>query len=149
MQSQKLSCSFNFVCSDPWMSKDKYTDYRFWHCFFALACALVPHSGLCRSPLARALDLVSQKKNKRLLSKNGEALSLLEVGLRIKGGGRLHSACCNTVPGGYFLLSNTLMGMRRWMRSHFHDWIDYNGLAISLELLEWDRTFSGFGGSEN
>ena len=40
------------------------------------------------------------------------------------------------------------MGMRRWMRPHFHDWIDYNGLAISLELLEWDRTFSGFGGSE-
>ena len=71
-----------------------------WHCFFALACALVPHSGLCRSPLERALDLLSQKKNKRLLSKNREALSLLEVGLGIKGGGRLHSACCNTARGG-------------------------------------------------
>ena len=22
-----------------------------------------------------------------------------------------------------------LMGMCRWMRSHFHDWIDYNGVA--------------------
>lgn len=58
-------------------------------CFFALACPLVPHSGLCRLPLARALDLLSQKKNTRLLLKNGKALWLLEVGLGIKGGGRL------------------------------------------------------------
>ena len=28
-------------------------------------------------------------------------------------------------------------------------WIDYNGVAFSLALLEWDRTFLGFGGSEN
>ena len=41
------------------------------------------------------------------------------------------------------------MGMCQWMGSHFHGWIDYNGVAFSLELLEWDRTFSGFGGSEN
>ena len=39
--------------------------------------------------------------------------------------------------------------MCHWMRSHFHGWIDYNGVAFSLELLEWDRTSSGFGGSEN
>ena len=31
--------------------------------------------------------------------------------------------------------------MYRWMGSHFHDWIDYNGVAFSIELLEWDRTF--------
>ena len=31
------------------------------------------------------------------------------------------------------------------MGSHFNGWIDYNGVAFSLELLEWDRTFSGFG----
>ena len=31
------------------------------------------------------------------------------------------------------------------MGSDFHGWIDYNGVA----LLEWGRTFSGFGGSEN
>ena len=30
------------------------------------------------------------------------------------------------------------------MGSHFHSWIDYNGV-ISLDLIEWDRTFSGFG----
>ena len=33
-----------------------------------------------------------------------------------------------------------LMGMG----SHFHDWIDYNGVAFSVELLEWGRTFSDF-----
>ena len=44
------------------------------------------------------------------------------------------------------LPSNRLMGMCRWMGSHFHDWIDYNGVAFSIELLEWGRIFSGFGG---
>ena len=34
--------------------------------------------------------------------------------------------------------------MCRWMGSHFHDWIDYNGVTILVQLLEWDRTFSGF-----
>ena len=34
-----------------------------------------------------------------------------------------------------------LMGMCRLMGSHFHDWIDYNGVAFSIELLEWGRTF--------
>ena len=34
--------------------------------------------------------------------------------------------------------------MCRWMGSHFHDWIDYNGVAFSIELLEWGRTFSDF-----
>ena len=37
------------------------------------------------------------------------------------------------------------MGMCRWMGSHFHDWIDDNGVAFSIELLEWVRTFSDFG----
>ena len=32
--------------------------------------------------------------------------------------------------------------MCRWMGSHFHDWIDYNGVAFSIELLEWGRKFS-------
>ena len=30
--------------------------------------------------------------------------------------------------------------MCRWMGSHFHDWVDYNGVAFSIELLEWGRT---------
>ena len=51
-----------------------------------------------------------------------------------------------SVTGGGLLASNRLMGMCRWMGSHFHDWIDYNGVAFSIELLEWGRTFSGFRG---
>ena len=39
--------------------------------------------------------------------------------------------------------------MCRWMGSHFHDWIDYNGVTFLVELLEWGRTFSGFLGEEN
>ena len=35
--------------------------------------------------------------------------------------------------------------MCRWMGSHFHDCIDYNGVTFSIELLEWGRTFSDFG----
>ena len=38
--------------------------------------------------------------------------------------------------------------MCRWMGSNFHDWIDYNGVAFSMELLEWNRTFSGFWGKK-
>ena len=40
--------------------------------------------------------------------------------------------------------------MCRWMGSHFHDWIGYNGVTFSTELLEWGRTFSFFflGGGE-
>ena len=32
------------------------------------------------------------------------------------------------------------------MGSHFHYWIDYNGVAFSFELLEWGCIFSGLGG---
>ena len=32
--------------------------------------------------------------------------------------------------------------MCRWMGSHFHDWIDYNRVAFSMDLLEWGRTLS-------
>ena len=39
--------------------------------------------------------------------------------------------------------------MCHWMGSHFHNWIDYNGVTFLLELLEWGRTFSGFLGYEN
>ena len=42
-------------------------------------------------------------------------------------------------PGGL-----ELMGMCRWMGLQFYDWIDYNGVSFSIELLEWGRTFSEF-----
>ena len=47
------------------------------------------------------------------------------------------------VPGGGVLPSKRLLGMCRWMGSHFHNWIDYNGVTFLVELLEWGRTFSG------
>ena len=31
-----------------------------------------------------------------------------------------------------------------WMGSHFHDWIDCNGVAFSIELLKWGRSFPDF-----
>ena len=49
---------------------------------------------------------------------------------------------------GWVLPYKRLMGMYRWMGSHFHDWIDENGVALSIELLEWGRTFSDFGGKK-
>ena len=33
------------------------------------------------------------------------------------------------------------------MGSHFHDWIDYDGVAFSIEVLEWGCTFSEFWGN--
>ena len=51
------------------------------------------------------------------------------------------------VPSGGGLLSyKRLIAMCRWMGSHFHDWTDYNGVALLLESLEWGRTFSDFKG---
>ena len=48
--------------------------------------------------------------------------------------------------GGGLLPYKRLMGMCRWMGSHFHDWNDCNGVAFSRELLEWGRKFLDFGG---
>ena len=42
---------------------------------------------------------------------------------------------------GWVLPYKRLMGMYRWMGSHFHDWIDENGVALSIELLEWVAHF--------
>ena len=46
--------------------------------------------------------------------------------------------------GGWVLRSKRFIGMCCMMGSHFYDWIDYNGVALSTELLEWGRTFSDF-----
>lgn len=35
------------------------------------------------------------------------------------------------------------------LRSYFHDWIDTDMVDISIELLDWGCTFSGFRGLEN
>ena len=46
--------------------------------------------------------------------------------------------------GGGVLPGKRLLGMCRWMGSHFHNWTDYNGVTFLVELLEWGRKFSGF-----
>ena len=56
-------------------------------------------------------------------------------------------ACAGNLSGegGGVLPYKILMGMCRWMGSHFHDWIDEidsNGVSFARELLEWGRTFS-------
>ena len=49
--------------------------------------------------------------------------------------------------GGRALPSNRLMGMCRWMGSHFYHWIDYHeGIAFSAELLAHFRDLGGGGG---
>ena len=52
----------------------------------------------------------------------------------------------HTLGGGRVLPSKRLLGMCRWMGSHFHNWTDYNhyGVTYLVELLEWGRKFSGF-----
>ena len=51
--------------------------------------------------------------------------------------------------GGGVLSYKRLIGMYRWMRSHFHDWIDYNGVAftrmsyyneVAHFRIFWDKT---------
>ena len=37
---------------------------------------------------------------------------------------------------------------RWWMGSHLHDRSDYNGVAFSIDLLEWGRKFSDFWGKQ-
>ena len=44
-------------------------------------------------------------------------------------------------PGGGVLPSKRLLGVCRWMGSHFHNWTDYNGVTFLVELLEWGRKF--------
>ena len=36
--------------------------------------------------------------------------------------------------------------MCRWMGSHFHDWIDYNGVAFSIEFTRMGSHIFGFFG---
>ena len=50
----------------------------------------------------------------------------------------------NVPEGGGVLPRKRLLGMCRWMGSHFHNWTDYNGITFLVELLEWGRKFSGF-----
>ena len=56
--------------------------------------------------------------------------------------GKLEMCLSYPGPGGGVLPYKRLMGMCRWIGSHFHDGNDYNGVVFSIELIEWGRTFS-------
>ena len=60
--------------------------------------------------------------------------------------GKVYSLFPGEGGGGGVLPYKRLMGMCRSMASHFHDWSDYNGVAFSIDLLEWGRKFSDFWG---
>ena len=51
--------------------------------------------------------------------------------------------------GGGVLPYKRLIGMCRWMGSHFHDWIDYNGVAFSIEFTRMASHIFGFWGWES
>ena len=67
-------------------------------------------------------------------------VSFLDVNVSLTNDGNTRGG------GGGVLPYKRLMGMCRWMGSHFHDWSDYNGVAFSIELLEWGRKFSAVWG---
>ena len=48
-------------------------------------------------------------------------------------------------PGEGVLPYKGLSGICHWMVSHFHNWIEYNGDAFSIDLLEWGGTIQIFG----
>ena len=59
--------------------------------------------------------------------------------------GLVDQACVGWCPGGDTPLQEAnrdvpLDGVA------FHDWSDYNGVALSIDLLEWGRKFSDFWG---
>ena len=60
---------------------------------------------------------------------------------------QFYMTCIHPGEGGEGVLPyRRLMGMCRLMGSHCHDWSEYNGVALSTELLEWGRTFFYFWG---
>ena len=50
--------------------------------------------------------------------------------------------------GGCFLIKSLWGCACCWMGLHFHDWIDYSGVAFSIEWLEYGCTFSDFLGKK-
>ena len=50
--------------------------------------------------------------------------------------------CWYIIPPGRVLPYERLMGMCCWMGSHFQDWIDYNGVAFSIEFTRMGSQIS-------
>ena len=64
-------------------------------------------------------------------------LSIIEIDLAPQS--YLFSGRSTPAAGGV-LFSDKRMGLCCFMRSHYHDWIDYRTGKLSMELLEWSRT---------
>ena len=62
-------------------------------------------------------------------------------------GFRVHNAMTPGGGGGAALTSNGLLGMCRWMGSHFHDSTEYNGVAFSSIFNKVTRMGSYFFGT--
>ena len=87
-------------------------------------------------------SFVDQDQRLTLLTTQVKTYTWLLLCFRHASGTRRH----NTRGGGGVPSYKRLMGMCRWMGSHFHDWSDYNAVAFSIELLEWGSTFLDFWG---
>ena len=61
------------------------------------------------------------------------------------------NSCVSMHPGGWgaggggILPFKRLMGMCRWIGSHFHNWIDYNGIAFSIVTKMGSHIFGFLG----
>ena len=98
-----------------------------------LFASLSPVSFFAKQGIPRVSILASPKKeNKNILAPTGTRTFHFVIISLLRGG------------GGGVLPYKRLMGMCRWMGSHFHHLIDYNGVTFLVELLEWGRSFSGF-----
>ena len=64
-------------------------------------------------------------------------LSIIEIDLAPQSD--LFSGRSTPAAGGV-LFSDKRMGLCCFMRSYYHDWIDYRTGKLSTELLEWSRT---------
>ena len=53
----------------------------------------------------------------------------------------IYICVCVCARGGGVLPSKRLLGICRWVGSHFRNWTDYNGVTFLVELLEWGRKF--------
>ena len=127
--------------------------FMFASCTFDFSRAV---SGLCQDMLvftvmpSKVKIKAVQIKSKILEMKGGKCAKTLpknsaQIDGALYGDTMLVSILSGWAPGGVVLPYKRLMGMCRWMGSHFHDWIDYSGGAFSKELLEWGCTFF-FGG---
>ena len=109
-------------------------------------------NGSQRQPLRKIFTSHQEMKNSSSRGGAGNVLGSKCKNNRRGGlpsdGWPLHRSCNDVnkeitvaIPGGGVLPYKRLVGLCRWMGWHFHDWIDYYGVAFLIESLECGRTF--------